>query len=203
MKTKKAWWMFGVLLAFLVSASCGKQGKVDQGRVIDFDKSKGSVTLIHDSSPDSKNPDYSTLPPTTYAIPEEKEEMGADPKAGYRMKLDTTKNEIVIFDPLSQTFKTIHYTLVDQKENIAKDDPLVFDKAKKEARKFPVVDREKKTISIYSSRQKLLVTFSVADEYIALPDKTWDAGDEVRIYSKEKGKASRMMNITKTDIYGK
>jgi hypothetical protein len=92
---------------------------------------------------------------------------------------------------------------VDQKENIAKDDPLVFDKAKKEARKFPVVDREKKTISIYSSRQKLLVIFSVADEYLALPDKTWDAGDEVRIYSKEKGKARRLMNITKTDIYGK
>jgi hypothetical protein len=48
-----------------------------------------------------------------------------------------------------------------------------------------------------------LTTFSVPDEYFALPVGAWDAGDEVRIYYKEAGKARRLMNITKTDIFKK
>ncbi len=93
--------------------------------------------------------------------------------------------------------KKITYTLIDQKENVAKDSPLVAGK------KFPLVDKEKKAITVYSGRQKLLVTFSVPEEYLALPDNTWEAGDEVRIYYKEPGKAARFMNITKTDIFKK
>jgi hypothetical protein len=201
---KGCWRIFGPsLLLLLLSFGCGEQGKVDQGRAIEFDKAKGIVTLIRDASPDPNNPDYSTLPPLTFAIPADPEEMGPDPKAGYRMNLDTKKNQIVIFDPSSQGFKTIQYVLIDCKENIAREDRLVFDKVKKEPRKFPVVDRKKRTISIYSARQKLLITLSVAEEYFALPDRAWEAGDEIRIYSKEKGKAVRLMNISKTDIYRK
>ena len=195
-------WMFGLaLLPLLFGLGCGERGKVDQGRVVDFDKARGTVTLIRDSSPDPKKPEYTILPPFTYQIPADPGEMGADPKAGYRMKLDTEKNEIVMFDPASGTFKTIRYTQVDRKENIAKDDDLVFDKTRKESRKFPVVDGVKKTISIYSARQKLLVTFAVPDEYFSLPEKAWDAGDEVRLYCKERGKAARLMNISKTSIF--
>lgn len=180
-----------------------EQGKVDQGRVIDFDKTKGTVTLIRDASPDPKNPNYSILPPFTYTIPVDPEEMGPEPKAGYRMKLDTKKKEITIFDPLSQDFKTIQFVLIDQKENVAKNDPLVFDKARKEPKKFPVIDGGKRTISIYSARQKLLITFSLSEKYFVLPVKTWEAGDEIRIYSRETGKAKRLMNISKTDIFQK
>jgi len=36
-----------------------------------------------------------------------------------------------------------------------------------------------------------------------MPENTWDAGDEVRIYYKEAGKALRFMNISKTDIFKK
>ena len=122
-------------------------------------------------------------------------------KPGLRMKLDTKNNEIVIFDLNAQNFKTIKYTLVDQKEKIAKDDPLVFENDK--PKKFPVVDREKKTITVYSKRQQILTTFTLPEEYFALPEYTWDAGDEVRIYYKEEGKARRFMNITKTDIFKK
>ncbi len=57
-------------------------------------------------------------------------------------------------------------------------------------KKFPQVDKAKKAITIYSGRQKLLTTFSVPDEYLSLPDNTWEAGDEVRIYYKEPGKAA-------------
>jgi len=202
MVTKKHRWKFVLaLLPLLLCLGCGERGKVDQGRVIEFDKAKGTVTLIRDSSPNPKKPDYTMLPPFTCQIPTNPKEMGADPKAGYRMKLDTERNEITIFDPASESFKTIHYVPVDHKENIAKDNDLVFDKAKKESRKFPVVDRAKKTISIYSARQKLLLTFTVPDEYLSLPEKAWDSGDEVRLYCKEKGKAARLMNISKTDIF--
>jgi hypothetical protein len=141
------------------------------------------------------------LPPMTYALPTNLSEMGPDPKPGLRLKLDTKKKEIVIFDPTTQNIKTITFTLVDQKEKVSKEDPSLLENGK--PIKFPVVNREKKTITIYSKRQQILTTFTVPDEYLAMPDYTWDAGDEVRIYYKEEGKARRFMNITKTDIFKK
>jgi len=189
-----AWLMF-LSLAFM--AGCGEYGKVDQGRVIKFDKDKQLVTIIRDVREDPQNPDYSHLPPITYELPKNPDDVGADPKAGLRMKLDPKNKEIVLFDPVSGSFKTIRYTLLDQKENLGKDDPLIKDK------KFPLVDREKKTVTIFSGRQKLLVTFSVPDEYFSLPDSAWEAGDEARFYYKENGKALRFMNVSKTDIFKK
>jgi hypothetical protein len=186
-----------VILPLILAYGCGEMGKVDQGRVIEFDKAKGTVTLIQDMKADPKNPDYSHLPPVTYEIPKDLEEMGPDPKAGLRMKLDAKAKQIIIFDPASQNFKKIDYTLIEQKEGVDAENPLVQDK------KFPLVDKEKKAITLYSKRQKFLTTFSVPDEYFALPDSAWDAGDEVRIYYKETGKARRLMNISKTNIYKK
>lgn len=190
--------------AFLLSG-CGQDfGKVEQGRTIAYDKDKKTVTFIRDANTDAKKQaDYSVLPPVTYAIPADPAEMGPEPKAGGRMKIDTKKNQIVIFDAAAGAFKTIDYKLIEQKENIDRQDPLVYDKAAEKAKPNPVVDREKKAITIYSGRQKTYTVFSVPDEYFALPDKTWDAGDEVRVYYKEPGKASRLMNVTKTDIYKK
>ena len=197
-------WISGIaLLPFLLTLGCGKLGKVDQGRAIEFDKAKGTVTLIRDLKADPQKLNDSILTPVTYTIPADPAEMGAEPKVGYRMNLDTKKNQIVIFNPASQNLKTIHYTLIDQKDNIAKDNPLVFDKAEEKPKKFPVIDREKKTIAIYSGIQKILITFTVPEEYFTLPDKTWDAGDEVRIYCKEEGKARRLMNVSQTDIFKK
>jgi hypothetical protein len=190
-------------MPIMITLGCGELGKVDQGRVIQFDKNKGTVTLIRDKNADPQHPDYSYLPPVTYALPTNPQEMGPDPKVGMRMKLDIEKKQIVIFDMTAQNFKTLQYTLVDQKENITKDDPLVFDKDKDKPKIFPIIDREKKTITLYSKRQQTLITFSLPEEYLALPDYTWDSGDEVRIYYKEEGKARRFMNITKTDIFKK
>jgi alpha-D-ribose 1-methylphosphonate 5-triphosphate synthase subunit PhnL len=68
---------------------------------------------------------------------------------------------------------------------------------------FPVIDKGKQTITIYSGRQKILETISVAEEYLSLPPSTWDAGDEVRIYYKQEGKALRFMNVSRTDIFKK
>jgi len=199
MGKKLNWWAFVATLAatlVLGGFGCGEQGKVDQGRVIAFDKDKETVTLINDVKHDPVNPDYSGAP-VTFAMPKDPAERGEDPKAGLRMKLDTKTREIVIYDSAAKAMKKINYTLIDQKENVGKNSPLVVGK------KFPIVDKDKKAITVYSGRQKLLVTFSVPEEYFALPDNTWTAGDEVRVYYKEPGKALRFMNITRTDIFKK
>jgi hypothetical protein len=185
------------LLPLALALGCGEMGKVDQGRVIEYSAEKATVTLIQDKKAEPGSPDYNTLPPHVYALPTDPSEMGPEPKAGKRMKLDVEKKEIVIFDAANQNFKAVKFDLVDKKQGVTKNDPLV------EGKKFPVIDKEKKTISIYSGRQKLLVVFSVPDEYLSLPSETWEAGDEVRIYYKEPGKALRFMNISKTDIFKK
>ena len=202
---KKNYWLIprGLILFLILIIGCDKFGKVDQGRVVAYDKEKGVCTLIRDTSPDPKNPDYTSLPPIIYEIPKKPAEMGPEPKPGLRMKLDTQNRHITIFDPATQNFNTITYTLLDQKENVDKDNSLIFDKEKKQPKKFPIVDRDKKTITIYSKRQKILVTFTLPDEYFNLPDYTWDTGDDVRIYYKQEGKALRFMNISQTDIFKK
>jgi hypothetical protein len=199
MSKKFYWWaLVGSLSMALVlgGLGCGELGKVDQGRVIAFDKDKETVSFIIDVKHDPANPDYSGAP-VTFALPKEPSERGEDPKAGLRMKLDTKTREIIIYDTAAQGFKKINYNLIDQKENVGKDSPLVAGK------KFPIVDRNKKAITIYSGRQKILTTFSVPDEYLTLSENTWEAGDEVRVYYKEPGKCLRFMNITRTDIFKK
>lgn len=202
MALKRSWLMtLLIVLPLALVVSCSESGKVDQGRVVKFDKDKWTATIIRDVKHDPQNPDYSHLPPLTYALPKDPMEMGPEPKPGGRMNLDTKNKKIRIFDPTTQNFKDIDYTLIDQKDNVGREDPLVFDKDEKKAKKFPAVDKEKKTISIYSGRQKILVTFSLPDQYFSYPDSTWDAGDEIRVYYHEEGKAQRCMNITKTDIF--
>ncbi len=199
MGKKVSWWALVASLAatlVLGGLGCGELGKVDQGRVIAFDKAKETVTFINDVKHDPANPDYSGAP-ITFALPKEPMDRGEDPKAGKRIKLDAKTREIVIYDTGTQSMKKIAYTLIDQKEKVGKDDPLV------KGKKFPLVEKDKKAITIYSGRQKLLTTFSLPEEYFALPDDTWEAGDEVRVYYKEPGKALRFMNITRTDIFKK
>jgi hypothetical protein len=199
MGKKVSWWALVASLAatlVLGGLGCGELGKVDQGRVIAFDKEKATVTFINDVKHDPANPDYSGAP-MTFSLPTDPADRGEDPKAGKRMKLDAKTREIVIYDTGTQSMKKITYTLIDQKEGVAKDDPLV------KGKKFPLVEKDKKAITIYSGRQKLLTTFSLPEEYFALPDNTWEAGDEVRVYYKETGKALRFMNITRTDIFKK
>ena len=201
---RKGFWLnLLVALPLVFLFGCSDFGKVDQGRVVRYDKEKRIVTIIRDVKHDAANPDYSYLPPLTYSLPTDPMETGPEPKAGGRMKLDTQKSQIIIFDPSTQDFKTIDIKVTEKRENVDRQDPLVYDAAAKAAKKFPVVDREKKAVTLYSGRQKLFVVFTMPDEYFAMPDSAWDAGDEVRIYYKQEGKAIRYMNISKTDIFKK
>ena len=188
-------------IAFL--AGCVDYGKVDQGRTVAVDKEKKTVTFIRDKANDWQKPDYTYLPALTYAFPVNPEEMGEMPKAGLRMKLDADKGQVILYDPKKQNFETINVQIVDKQEGIDSKHPLVFDSAADKAKPFPAVDKDKKIVTIYSGRQKLLVSFIPPDEYMSLPATAWDSGDEVRVYYKEDGKALRLMNVTKTNIFKK
>ena len=62
------------------------------------------------------------------------------------------------------------------------------------------MDRTRKTIAVYSPRDRKLLVFAVPEEYYAMPDDTWKIGDEVRYYYKDPTRALRMMNVSKTDL---
>ncbi len=176
---------------------CGELGKVEQGRVINTDTTKKQITLIKDLKHEVGKPVYDQLPPVVYVLPVNPAEMGATPKAGKLMDVNHKAREIVIFDDATQNFKPIKYNPIDEKEGVGLRSPLVAGK------KFPVVDRTKKTVTVYDKRKMLLTTFTLPEEYFALPDNTFGFGDEVRIYAKEPGKATRLMNISETDIFKK
>lgn len=174
----------------------GKE-KVDQGRVVHFDQAKGIIKVILNKNADHLNPDYSSLPPMTYTLPAGSGAMGFIPKAGLRLKLDTKNNEIVIFDEANQKIKPIKYAVVNKKENIAQNNPLVMEEG--HLKKFPVIDRAKNIFSIYSERQRILTTFTLPTEYFSLPESTWAAGDDILIYYKEEGKTRKVTKVVKID----
>jgi hypothetical protein len=195
---KKFFWL--ALLAILPLAlilGCGEQGKVDQGRVIATDKANKTITIIKDVKHELNKPVYNQLPPVTYAMPQNPAEMGPEPKAGKLMDVNHRVREIVIYDDATQNFKRIKYNPIDEKEGVGLRNPLVAGK------KFPVVDRAKKAVTVYDKRKMLLTTFTLPEEYFAMPDNTFGFGDEVRIYAKVQGKATRLMNISETDIFKK
>jgi hypothetical protein len=189
---------FLVILAGALILGCGQQqGKVEQGRAIATDNANKTVTLILDVKHELGKPVYNQVPPVTFAFPDDPHEMGQEPKAGKLMSVNPDKKEIVIYDDATKNFKTIVYVPVEVKKGVGLRDPLVAGK------KFPVVDREKKTVTVYDKRNRLVTTFQLPEEYFQMPDNTFGFGDEVRLYAKAPGKAARLMNVSETDIYKK
>jgi hypothetical protein len=176
---------------------CGELGKVDQGRVISTDLANKKITIIRDTKHQPGKPVYDQMPPVVFMLPTVRSEMGPEPKAGKLMDVDHKVREIVIFDDATQNFRRIKYNPIDEKEGVGLRSPLVADK------KFPIVDRAKKAVTVYDKRKRLLTTFTLPEEYFAMPDHTFGFGDEVRIYAKKAGQADRLMNISETDIFKK
>jgi hypothetical protein len=166
------------LAASLVLAGC-HLGKVQQGRVIAYDKQTKRVTLILEPG---------ILPPVTIASPTDPAEMGPAPAAGGLMLLDSKNRRIVIYNRATQSLQTIPYTPLEERRNVAKSPGP------------PVVDRARKTITLYSAADRALITFAASDDLLAMPADTWRAGDVVRYYYKDPTQALRLMNVTKTDL---
>jgi hypothetical protein len=114
--------------------------------------------------------------------------MGPAPAAGGLLLLDSKNRRIVIYDRATQAFRTIQYTPLAERRNVAKSPGA------------PVVDRAGKTITIYSPKDRSLITFAASAELLAMPADTWRAGDVVRYYYKDPAQALRFMNVTKTDL---
>ena len=174
-------------LICLLGTAALAQEKTVQGRCVGFDKAKSVVTFVRDAKNDPQSPDYQ-LPPLSFSLAPD---MGPAPKAGNRMKIDLKKNQIILYNEASKDFKTFTYTLVEQKEGIEADNPLVA------GIKLPAVDKEKKTVTLYSKRQKSLTVLTPPAEFLSLPDSAWDSGDEVRVVYAEEGKALKFENLSK------
>jgi hypothetical protein len=175
------------IAAALVLAGCGDLGRVQQGRVIAYDAQTKQVTLIQEP-PAADRSSYGVLPPVTIQSPADPNEMGPAPAAGGLMRLDTKNRRIVIYDRAQQAFRTIPYTPLVERRNVAKSPGP------------PVVDRKAKTITLYGSRDRTVITFAATDDLLAMPADTWRGGDVVRYYYKDPARALRLMNVTKTDL---
>ncbi len=189
----KRWITVLVLLPVTFLAACSF-GRVSQGRVVAYDQASGTATVIQEANEAQSGQARYVLPPVTVKIPANPQEMGPAPATGNLLSFNSQARQLIVFEPASRSFRTISYTPVSEQTSVFADDPRV---AKV---KFPIIHRQDKTITLYSAHERMLVTFTVADEFLALPDETWKAGDEVRYYYKEPGQALRFMNVTKTDV---
>ena len=183
------------IACLLVLVGCGGFGQVNQGRVVAYDAAKGLVTLI----PEARGQEPSAMkhgvpPPVTIQVPDDPGQMGPAPKSGRLISLDSQNRKVVVFDPATQSFESIAFKLVGQRDGVFEDDPAL------KGAKFPKIDRNRKTITVYVPQQRQLVTFAVPDEYFDMPADTWAVGDEIRYYYKDPHKALRLMNVTRTGV---
>lgn len=204
MKVKHILLVMAAIALTLPLVGCSGDNKVEQGRVVGVEKNaEGKVIkidLIHDSAMDPQNPVYDVLPPATFNMPKDPAETGPEPQAGQRMKLDVDKKEIIIYDLESKKLETIPIDITDLQDSVDSRHKVLENKT------FPIIDLDKKSITIYSPRQKMLCTFTPPEMYLdqnRYQPSTWLAGDEVRLTYKDADRyqALRFMNISKTDIY--
>jgi hypothetical protein len=175
--------------AALAMTGCANLGTVEQGRVIAYDRTSGQITLIRDSAgPQVAKPAYDRLPPISVKPPQDPDEMGPEPQAGKLMGVDLKNREMIIYDTAAKQLRTIRYTPIQERHNVAKSTGL------------PVIDKAKQTITVYCREEHIALTFAASAELLAMPADTWKTGDEVRYYFKDPAQALRMMNVTRTDL---
>ena len=97
------------VLALVVLAGC-RFGSVNQGQVIDYQRSAGTVTLIQDSNyQDPKHPKFDILPPVTIRVPSDPQEMGPEPVPGKLLRVDEANHTLQVFNAQPQAVETIPY----------------------------------------------------------------------------------------------
>ncbi len=189
-KAPSLWYLIGVVVLGLTQVGC-ELGQVEQGRAIQYDRSRGVVTLILDSNPGGP-PRYDRLPPVEVRVPVVASEMGPEPVAGKLLRVETSPCQLSYFDESQRTIHHAPCSVVEQIDHVPANDPRVAH--------LPEVDRERKTVKIYWPQAQRILVLSVPDQYLDLPLDTWQFGDEIRYYFKQPGQALRMMNVTRTRL---
>ncbi len=166
------------------------------GRVVAYDKDAKKVTFIEDKLAWSNpgRPDFSVLPAKEFVLPADPGDMA--PKAGGRLRVDYEKKEIIIYNPQAKTIDTFAIEVVSKTDSVEPDNALVMEGGKKKV--FPMVDKAKCEVTIYSPRQKNVSTIKVPAKYMELPAAVWDNGNDVKVTYDEPGKATGFTNISKS-----
>jgi hypothetical protein len=190
---RRAWRYRICVVALPVAlAGCGKFGNVNQGQVIDYESRQGIIRIIQDSNyRDPANPSYDVLPPVEFRVPENPGEMGPAPEAGKLLRLDYKDWFALIYDARAGVLRKINFAAPAMPARISPQAAL---------RRYPVIDRAARTVSVYDARTHQVATLAVPGECLDLPADTWKAGDQVRYYYKDPARALRLMNVSKTDI---
>jgi hypothetical protein len=189
--------LLSLLASTLALAACTSETGVEQGRCVAFDPAAKTVTLIADTVRDDRSrTDYSGAV-ITYKLPVESSEMGPVPTVGGRLMVNVEKSNVLVFDPVGKKPKEIAVEFTEVEKNIERNNPKVAGKT------FPVIDKEKQTVTIYSARQNTLTTFKPPQAALELPADVWVPGDEVRVVFRaaDKTQATRVMNVSKTNIF--
>ena len=190
--------MLAMAFSVALLTGCNFDGGVEQGRCVAYDATAKTLTIVVDVTHDQFNPHYSGGT-HTFKLPENPQDMGPAPTPGGRLMIDTTKNIVLVYDQKSNSVREIPVQFTDVEKNVGSDHPKVKGKT------FPLIDKEQQTVTVYSGRQKSLITFKVPAEAQDFPAYMWTAGDEMRIAFRnaDKAQAMRIMNVTKTNIFKK
>ena len=171
---------------------------MEQGRCVAFDANAKTLTIVVDVTHDQFNPHYSGGT-HTFKLPVESRDMGPAPSVGGRLMIDLAKNTVLIYDQKTNSVRELAVQFTDVEKNVGSDHPKVKGKT------FPIIDKEQQTVTVYSGRQKSLITFKIPAEAQDYPAYVWTAGDEMRIAYRnaDKAQAMRIMNVSKTNIFKK
>ncbi|MDR2056538.1 MAG: DUF4881 domain-containing protein [Desulfovibrio sp.] len=180
-------------LSFALTA-CDYNGGVEQGRAVAFERGK-DVTLVLDTSKVRNKPLYNGKT-AMYKLPDDPMDMGPEPACGGLLAVNPEKKTVSVYDPAAKSVKELPVEFTDVQKDIDARHPLVAGKT------FPMVDKEKQTVTVYAPTLRSLVTFNPGAA-IAMPAETWKFGDEIRVSFRDTARTqtTRFMNITKTNIF--
>ncbi len=164
------------------------------GRVVAYDKAAKKVTFIEDSLgwSNPKRPEFTVLPAKEVMLAEDPGDMA--PKAGGRLRIDLEKKEIIIYNGQTKAIDTFAVEVISRHENVEPGNALLLADGKEKI--FPMVDKAKCEVTIYSKRQKSLCTIKVPQKYMDLPDSVWDDGHNIQL-TVEGGKVTKFVNLSK------
>jgi len=190
--------MLAMAFSVAILTGCNFDGGVEQGRCVAYDANAKTLTIVVDVTHDQFNPHYSGGT-HTFKLPVESKDMGPVPAVGGRLMIDTAKNTVLVYDQKTSSVREVSVQFTDVEKNVGSDHPKVKGKT------FPVIDKEQQTVTVYSGRQKSLITFKIPADAQDLPAYVWTAGDEMRVAFRnaEKTQAIRVMNVSKTNIFKK